>query len=230
MSFHAYNLLKAADVIVGYKTYVKLIEGIVDPHQEIHMSGMKKEVDRSREAIEIALQGKKVAVISSGDPGVFGMAGIILEMVYHMGKEGEIEVEVVPGISAANAAAASLGAPLMHDYVVLSLSDLLTPWELIKKRAALAAQGDFVIALYNPRSKGRVTQIEEVQEILLQYKSPKTPVGIVKNAKRGNEEIILATLDDFTQQDIDMFSLVIIGNSQTYIKDGRLITPRGYKI
>ena len=158
------------------------------------------------------------------------MAGLILELLEQYDADQRPEVEIVAGLSAVNAAAAILGAPLMHDFAVISLSDRLTPWELIKKRAAYAAQGDFVIALYNPKSKSRVKNIDEIHNILLQYKDPETPVGIVKNASRPEQQKILSNLRDFTSEDIDMFSLVIIGNSKTYIKDGWMVTPRGYKL
>ena len=169
-------------------------------------------------------------MVSSGDSGVYGMAGLVLEIVLQYDEAKRPEVDIVAGLSAVNAAAAVLGAPLMHDFAVISLSDRLTPWELIKKRASLAAQGDFVIALYNPKSKSRVKNIDEVHDILLQYKSPSTPVGIVKNASRPDEQKILSNLRDFTKEDIDMFSMVIIGNSKTFIQDGWMVTPRGYKV
>ena len=191
---------------------------------------MMQEVDRCRLAVQAAVAGKNTIMVSSGDSGVYGMAGLILELVEQYDEEERPAVEIVAGLSAVNAAAAILGAPLMHDFAVISLSDRLTPWELIKKRAAYAAQADFVIALYNPKSKSRVKNIEEIHNILLQYKSPDTPVGIVKNASRPEEQKILSNLRDFTREEIDMFSLVIIGNSKTYIRDGWMITPRGYKL
>ncbi|MPN01336.1 putative cobalt-factor III C(17)-methyltransferase [bioreactor metagenome] len=176
------------------------------------------------------MAGKKVAVVSSGDPGIYGMAGLILELVQQYPEDQRPEVVVIPGISAVGAAAAVLGAPLMHDFAVISLSDLLTPWELIKKRVEMAAAGDFVIALYNPKSHRRVCQIEEVREIVSKHREVSTPVGIVNSASRHGASMAIATLENFTQQHIDMFSLVIIGNSQTYVRDGRMITPRGYKL
>ncbi|MHB1167373.1 MAG: precorrin-3B C(17)-methyltransferase, partial [Carboxydocellales bacterium] len=210
---------------------IQLIQHLIVDGQEIVSSAMTREVERSKQAVDIALQGKRVAVISSGDPGVYGMAGILLEVVNEQGAQHQVDVEVVPGISAANAAAASLGAPLMHDYVVLSLSDLLTPWELILKRIECAAMGDFVVTIYNPKSKKRVEQIKILQEIMLKYKAPQTPVGIVQNAKRGDLEVVkVSDLSRFTAEHIDMFSVIIIGNSQTYVQDGKIITPRGYKL
>ncbi|MFZ3171449.1 MAG: precorrin-3B C(17)-methyltransferase [Carboxydocellales bacterium] len=231
MSVRALSALQQAQVIIGYKTYIQLIQDLVVDGQEVVSSAMTREVERSKQAVDIALQGKRVAVVSSGDPGVYGMAGILLEVVNEQGVQHQIDVEIVPGISAANAAAASLGAPLMHDYVVLSLSDLLTPWELILKRIECAAMGDFVVTIYNPKSKKRVEQIKILQEIMLKYKAPQTPVGIVQNAKRGDLEVLkVSDLSGFTAEHIDMFSVIIIGNSQTYVQHGKIITPRGYKL
>lgn len=221
--------LEAADVIVGYKTYIKIIEDLIKD-KDVRSSGMRRERDRCQECIDLALSGKTVTLVSSGDAGVFGMAGILLELVEK--QNADVEVEVIPGISAANAAASTLGAPLMHDYCVISLSDLMTDWEVIKKRIACAGEGDFVIALYNPRSKGRPDNIVVCRDILLKYKDPETPVGIVRNAKRRDESYVITTLKDMCDEEIDMFSMVIIGNSKTYItKDGlRMITPRGYQL
>ncbi len=216
--------IKSSDVIVGYKTYINLIEDLIET-QEVSSSGMRKEVDRCAHVLELAKSGKTVSLVSSGDAGVYGMAGIMLEMA-----DDSIEIEVVPGITAANAAAACLGAPLMHDYAVISLSDLLTDWELIKKRLHHASEGDFVIALYNPRSKGRQTQIVEAREIMMKSKDSSTPVGIVRNAKRADQSVVVTTLEDMLNQEIDMFSMVIIGNKKSYIKDGKMVTPRGYAV
>lgn len=229
MTPRALKAIQEAEVIAGYTPYIKLIEPLVGD-REIIGTGMMQEVDRCRLAVESAAAGKNTIIVSSGDSGVYGMAGLILELLEQYDAAHRPEVEIIAGLSAVNAAAAILGAPLMHDFAVISLSDRLTPWELIKKRAAYAAQGDFVIALYNPKSKSRVKNIDEIHNILLQYKEPETPVGIVKNASRPEQRKILSNLRDFTQEDIDMFSLVIIGNSKTYIKDGWMITPRGYKL
>ncbi len=229
MTPRALKAIQQAEVIAGYTPYIKLIEPLVG-EREVIGTGMMQEVDRCRLAVQAAVAGKNTIMVSSGDSGVYGMAGLILELVEQYDEEERPAVEIVAGLSAVNAAAAILGAPLMHDFAVISLSDRLTPWELIKKRAAYAAQADFVIALYNPKSKSRVKNIEEIHNILLQYKSPDTPVGIVKNASRPEEQKILSNLRDFTRVEIDMFSLVIIGNSKTYIRDGWMITPRGYKL
>lgn len=216
--------IKTSDVIVGYKTYINLIDDLIE-NQEVSSSGMRKEIDRCAHVLELAKQGKTVSLVSSGDAGVYGMAGIMLEMA-----DDSIEIEVVPGITAANAAAACLGAPLMHDYAVISLSDLLTDWELIKKRLHHASEGDFVIALYNPRSKGRQTQIVEAREIMMKSKAETTPVGIVRNAKREDQSVTVTTLEEMLTHEIDMFSMVIIGNQKSYIKDGKMVTPRGYAV
>lgn len=215
--------IEKSDVIVGYSTYLDIIKDLIEG-KEIDSSGMKKETDRCARALEYAKEGKTVAVVSSGDPGVYGMAGLVLEL------SKDVEVEVVPGVSAANSAAASLGAPLMHDYCVISLSDLLTDWELIKRRLEAASMGDFVLALYNPKSMKRVEHIEIARDILLKYKSPSTPVGIVENAKREGENVLITTLEDMLNHEINMFTTVIIGNANTYVKDGKMVTPRGYKI
>lgn len=215
--------IESSDIIVGYSVYLDIIKDIIKG-KEIDSSGMKKETDRCSRALEYAKEGKTVAVVSSGDPGVYGMAGLVLEL------SKDIEVEIVPGVSAANAAASALGAPLMHDYCVISLSDLLTDWELIKRRIDAAGMGDFVVALYNPKSKKRVEHIEIAREILLKHKAESTPVGIVKNARREGEHVVVTNLKDMLNHEIDMFTTVIIGNANTYVKDGKMVTPRGYKI
>ncbi|MBZ4645484.1 MAG: precorrin-3B C17-methyltransferase / cobalt-factor methyltransferase [Petroclostridium sp.] len=227
MTFRAVQAIEESEVIVGYKTYISFIENLIQG-KEIESSGMRKEVDRCRFALEKALEGKTVSLVSSGDAGVYGMAGIMLEVV----KESQqpIEVEIIPGISAVNATASVLGAPIMHDFAVISLSDLLTPWELIEKRLKHASQGDFIIALYNPKSHGRTEQIKKARDIMLQYKSPATPVGIVKNARRNGQQVQVTNLQEMLNYEIDMLSLVIIGNSATYIDNGKMITPRGYQL
>lgn len=229
MSNRARQTICEAQAVVGYKAYIELIAGLLEGKQ-IVSTGMMQEIDRCRAAVEIAIEGKRVAVVSSGDPGIYGMAGLVYEIVAQYPEDIRPEVTVIPGISAVNAAAAILGAPLMHDFAVISLSDLLTPWEVIRKRVDMAGSADFVIALYNPKSSKRTTQIEEVREILLRYRSPLTPVGIVGHASRAGETAIVSNLDHFTSEHIDMFSLVIIGNSQTFVQGGRMVTPRGYTL
>lgn len=227
MTFKAFKRISEADVIVGYKTYIDLIEDLLDG-KKVLSSGMRKEYDRCVEALEEAASGKVVAVVSSGDPGIYGMAGIMLEVINEKGSD--IEVEIVPGVSSVNASASVLGAPLMHDFVCISLSDLLTDWELIKKRVLKAAEGDFVIALYNPKSKTRITQIVEARDILLSVKSGDTPVGIVNECLRINQSMVITDLTNMLNHQIDMTTTIIIGNSNTFVKNGKIITPRGYKL
>lgn len=221
--------IKNADVIVGYKKYVELVSDLIDGKQVVD-TGMKQEVDRAQAALDLAMQGNSVVVISSGDPGIYGMAGLMLELAGKLEAAVRPAVSVIAGISAVGASAAILGAPLMHDFAVISLSDLLTPWEVIERRVEAAAQADFVIALYNPKSTKRVDQIERVRNLCLKHRKGATPVGIVHHATRSQESKELSDLENFTQKHIDMFSLVIIGNSQTYIQDGVMITPRGYRL
>ncbi len=227
MTFEAREALEAAEVIVGYKTYLDFIRPLL-AGKEVVSSGMLKEVDRCNQALSIACAGKAVALVSSGDAGVYGMAGLALELAETLANPPEIII--VPGVSAVQAAAAVLGAPLMHDFAVISLSDLLTPWPTIEKRLQAAAAADFVIALYNPKSKGRTAQIEAAREIIAPLRHGHTPVGIVRNACREGETMVVTTLGNMLEHHIDMFAIVIIGNSATYVdQKGRMVTPRGYK-
>lgn len=223
----AIQALENSDIIVGYKTYIKLVEPLM-PGKELVSSGMMKEVERCEEALKLAEDGKSVSLISSGDPGVYGMAGIMLEVV--ASHKSVVKVEIIPGISAASAAASLLGAPLMNDYIVLSLSDLLTPWEIIVKRLHAAGSGDFVVCIYNPKSKTRIRQFDAAIDILLKYQNPETPVGIVKNAMREKQEVLITDLIHLKEQDIDMVTTVICGNSRTKVINGKLVTIRGYKV
>lgn len=225
MTIAAREAVLSCDVIVGYKSYVKTISGLVND-KEIYQFGMRKEIERCRKAIELAETGKLVALISSGDPGVYGMAGLILELA---SDNESIDIEVLPGVSAVNAAASALGAPLMHDFAVISLSDLLTPWEKIESRLRAAASADFVTALYNPKSIKRDWQIRTARDIFMQYREPRTPVGLYAKVN-GDQKHSLSDLASFLDLPIDMNTTVIIGNSQTYISDGRIITPRGYRV
>lgn len=227
MTFQAKEAIDNSQVIVGYKTYINLIKPILSD-KEIVSNGMKQEIERCKEAIEIAKTGKTVAVISSGDAGVYGMAGLILELLE--AEKLDLKVNIIPGVTASTAAAALLGSPLMHDYCHISLSDLLTPMDLIEKRVELASQGDFVICFYNPRSKGREHHLERAFELIKKYKSADTVVGIVKNAAREDEEKIITTLEAIDYTLVDMTSIVIVGNNSTYKADDLMITPRGYKI
>ena len=229
MTPRAREAISQAEVVAGYNTYIRLVEPLLADKKVIG-TAMMQEIDRCRMAVEEAAQGQDTVVVSSGDSGVYGMAGLVLELVLQIPAAERPEFGgIIAGVSAVNAAASVLGAPLMHDFAVISLSNLLTPWELIRKRIRMAAEGDFVTALYNPKSKKRVQNIEEVREIMLKYRDPATPVGIVTAASRDGEQKVISTLQDFTQQEINMFSMVIIGNSQTYVKEGWMITPRGYE-
>lgn len=224
MSIKAHKVLSEVDVIIGHKTYINLVKEHFE-NKEFVKSAMKKEVARCQETIDIAKNGKNIALISSGDAGVYGMAGILLEVA----TKENIQVEVIPGITSSNASASVVGAPIMHDHATISLSDLLTDWELIQKRIKLAAQGDFVISFYNPKSKSRVTQIAEARDIMLEHKDKNTVVAIVQNTSRKGEKSVLTTLENMLAYEIDMFSTVIVGNSKTFIKNNKMITPRGYK-
>lgn len=224
MTFRAYETLKKSDIIIGYKTYISLVEDLF-PEKLLIKSFMKKEIERCEETLKLAEEGKVVSLISSGDPGVYGMAGLMFEVA----KNSNIEIEVIPGVTSSNASASLGGAPIVHDSVNISLSNLLTDWEIIKKRIDLASQGDFVITLYNPKSKGREFLINEARDIMLKYKSKRTPVLIAKNVGRNGENIIITTLEEMLDYEIDMFSTIIIGNSNSFILKNKIITPRGYK-
>ena len=221
----AADALKNSEIIVGYQTYLDLIPEYLKG-KEVLASQMMKEVDRCRKSLELAQEGKTVALVSGGDPGIYAMAGLAFEMA----REHDFccAIEIVPGIAAVNACAARLGAPLMHDFAAISLSNLLTPWELIEKRLEAVASADFVLAIYNPKSKRRTEQIVKAREILLNHRDPQTPVGIVTAATRENEIITLTTLDKMLECEIGMQSTVMVGNSQTYIWNEKMVTPRGY--
>ncbi len=249
MAAEAIRALESAEVVLGYKTYLELVEELLGDKTVIS-SGMRKEVERCRAAIEHALAGKNVALISSGDAGIYGMAGLVLDIC----RDGRIDVRkwdeasretlsgksenpdeprtfflrVVPGIPAFSAAAALLGAPLMHDFAAVSLSDHLTAWEVIEKRLSAAAQADFVLALYNPRSKSRPDLLDKARQILLRFRSPHTPAAIVRKAMRPGQWKCLTTLGDLPVEEVDMQSVIIVGNSQTYVWKDWMVTPRGY--
>ena len=227
MTQEAIAAMEDAEVIVGYKTYIKLVEDFIKD-KEVVQNGMRKEVDRCQDAIDIAKTGKKVAVISSGDAGIYGMAGLILELVTKQNLD--IPVKVVPGVTASIGAASVLGAPIMHDFCHISLSDLMTPWEVIEKRLRLAAEADFVICLYNPRSKGRSEHLAKAFKIMGEFKDGSTPVGIVKDVGRADQEKFICTFDTMDFERVDMTTMVIIGNKSTYVKDDLMITPRGYTV
>ena len=216
--------LEGCDLIVGYTAYIELVRPDF-PEKEVLSTGMRREVDRCRAAVEAALTGKNVAVVCSGDSGVYGMAGLIYEVAQEY---DPIEIEVIPGITAACGGAAVLGAPLTHDFAVISLSDLLTPWEKIEKRLTAAAQADFVICLYNPSSRNRPDYLQRACDILLRDKAPDTVCGTVRNIGREGEEGKLLPLAQLRDTQVDMFTTVFIGNSQTKVLGGKMVTPRGY--
>ena len=218
--------VREADVVVGYKYYFQFVEPYLKPGCECVDTGMKKERERAEQAFALAEQEKIVVVISSGDAGIYGMAPLIYEM--KQARQSDIEIVTLPGISAFQKAASLLGAPIGHDMCIISLSDLMTPWEVIERRIKAASEGDFVTAIYNPKSHGRYWQLYRLVELFLQVRSVETPVGYVRQAGRDDEEIKITTLGAFDPEDIDMFTVILIGNSQTYISEGKMITPRGY--
>ncbi|MEM3437579.1 MAG: precorrin-3B C(17)-methyltransferase [Nitrososphaerales archaeon] len=226
MTLKAKQEIESAEVIIGYKKYVDLIQPLIPHNVEIITSGMGQEIERAEIAIMKALENKRVAFVSGGDPGVYGAAGLVLEVAEN--KKADIDIEIIPGVTSATAAAASLGAPLMVDFAVISLSDILTPWELIEKRLRAAVEADFVIVLYNPQSKERKEPLIKAHKILLEYRNPKTLVGIVKRAKRYGEEAIITTLMEMLNYEVDMTTTIIVGNAKTYVTNNRLVTPRGY--
>jgi precorrin-3B C17-methyltransferase len=220
------DAVRLADAIVGYKYYFQFIEPYVKEGCQCIDTGMKKERERAEQAFLLAETGKTVVVISSGDAGLYGMAPLIYEMAEAKG--ADITIETLPGISAFQKAASLLGAPIGHDTCIISLSDLMTPWEVIERRIKAAATGDFVTAVYNPKSHGRYWQLYRLQELFLMERSADTPVGYVRQAGRPEQEVKVTTLGAFDPEDIDMFTVILIGNSQSYIADGKMITPRGY--
>lgn len=218
------DAIKLSEVIVGYTPYLEYLGDRVKG-KECHSTGMKSEIQRCKKAIEEVEKGRITSIISTGDAGLYGMAGPI----YEMAPKG-MDIRVIPGVSANFAAASRLGAPIMHDFVSISLSDLMTPWELILKRVEMAVEGDFVISLYNPRSKGRANHLQEVLDLMREKGvEGNRPVGLVKNACRPGEEIYRFELDDFNIELVDMVSMVIIGNSKTFWKEDWMVTPRGYE-
>ena len=224
----ARTALMRAEVIVGYKTYIDLIEPELLVGKEIISTGMMKEIIRSQTAIDRACQGKDTAVVSSGDAGIYGMAGLVLELLAEQGLMGDVEVEVIPGIPALSAAAALLGAPLMHDFAVISLSDLMIPWEVIRQRVEAAVKADFVLVIYNPKSKKRDWQLEEVRELIRKYRGDHMPVGIVRNAMRQGQSVQITTLSHLDVTGVDMLSILVVGNSRTRLIGGKMVTSRGY--
>ena len=223
MTLRAKEAIEETNIVVGYNKYIDMIKPIVED-KELFSTGMRGEESRCRKALELSKENNIVALISTGDSGIYGMAGLILQM-----KEDE-NVEIIPGVTASSAAGSVVGAPLMHDNCNISLSDLMTPYDLIKKRVRNAADADMVISLYNPRSKGRPHYLRDAIEIIKEYRELNTPVAVVRHALREGQEYKLFTLENFDEEVVDMFSIVIVGNSQSLIKEGKFITPRGYNV
>ena len=223
MTLKAKQAIEESNIVVGYNKYIDMIKPLVED-KELFSTGMRGEEARCRKALELSKENNTVALISTGDSGIYGMAGLILQM-----QEDEI-VEIIPGVTASSAAGSVIGAPLMHDNCNISLSDLMTPYDLIKKRVRNAADADMIISLYNPRSKGRPHYLREAIEIIKEYRELNTPVAVVRHALRDGQEYKLFTLENFDEEVVDMFSIVIVGNSQSFIKSGKFITPRGYDV
>lgn len=232
MTFRAKHAIQESEVIIGYDTYVSLIENIIID-KEVYRYPMTQEVDRANQAIELAEGGKIVSLVSSGDPGIYGMIGLIYEILAEKDwdRQEGIEVECIPGVSSLNSCAALIGSPLMTDFAVVSMSDLLVPWEIIMKRVEAAASGDYVTVIYNPSSKKRVHQLRDARDIFLKYQKPGTPVAIVKGAYRESQSILITTLDKMLEQPemLGMITTVIVGNSSTFNFKGMMINPRGYR-
>ena len=223
MTLRAKDAIEESNIIIGYNKYIDMIKPIVED-KELFSTGMRGEESRCRKALELSKENNIVALISTGDSGIYGMAGLILQM-----KEDE-NVEIIPGVTASSAAGSVVGAPLMHDNCNISLSDLMTTYDLIKKRVRNAADADMVISLYNPRSKGRPHYLRDAIERIKEYRELNTPVAVVRHALREGQEYKLFTLENFDEEVVDMFSIVIVGNSQSLIKEGKFITPRGYNV
>lgn len=231
MTYRAREAIAESDTIVGYTTYVNLVEGLIQG-KDVYSYAMTQEVERARQCIDLAESGRTVSLVSSGDPGIYGMAGLIYEMLAESGWDPKtgLPVEIIPGVSALNSCSAIVGSPLMTDFAVLSMSDLLVPWDIIEKRVEAAAAGDFVIVVYNPASKRRIRQLHDARSIILKYRSPKTPVAIIKGAYRNSQTVVLTTLEGLPDHadKLGMISTVIIGNSSTYTYGDLMINPRGY--
>lgn len=220
--------IEGADVVVGYGTYIKLIKGMVKKDAEVISGTMGKEVERAQIAVDKAKEGRMVVMVSSGDPGVYGMAGVVLEVAAK--DKNPVPVEIIPGVTAATAASAILGAPLISDFAVISLSDLLTPLEKIERRLEAASSADMSIVLYNPQSQGRIEPLTKAYEIMMKHIKPDTPVGIVRQAGREGQNYTLTTLKDMLNTEIDMVTTIVVGNSATRVVNGKMVTARGYDL
>ena len=231
MTFRARQAIEESEVIIGYDTYVSLVEDLIS-NKDVYRYPMTQEVDRANQAIDFAEKGRIVSVVSSGDPGIYGMVGLIYEILAEKGwnRENGIYVECVPGVSSLNSCGALVGSPLMTDFAVVSMSDLLVPWDIIIKRVEAAAMGDYVTVIYNPASKKRVHQLRDTREIFLKYRKPDTPIAIVKGAYRESQQVVVTTLDKMLehQEMLGMITTVIVGNSSTFNYKGMMINPRGY--
>jgi precorrin-3B C17-methyltransferase len=232
MTFRAKQAIQESEVVIGYDTYVSLIEDIIDG-KEVYRYPMTQEVDRANQAIVLAENGRIVSLVSSGDPGIYGMIGLIYEILAEKDWDHQagITVECIPGVSSLNSCAALIGSPLMTDFAVVSMSDLLVPWEIIVKRVEAAALGDYVTVIYNPASKKRVHQLSDARDIFLKYQKPETPVAIIKGAYRESQSILITTLDKMLEypEMLGMITTVIVGNSSTFNFKGMMINPRGYR-
>jgi len=232
MTFRAKQVIEQSEIIVGYDTYVTLVEDLIEG-KEVFRYPMTQEVDRANQAIQFAENGKIVSLVSSGDPGIYGMVGLIYEILAEKGwtRDYGIEVECVPGVSSLNSCSALIGSPLMTDFAVVSMSDLLVPWEIIIKRVEAAALGDFVTVVYNPSSKKRIHQLKDARNIFLKHRSPNTPVAIVKGAFRESQSIIITDLERMLDYPdlMGMITTIIIGNSSSYNYNDLMINPRGYR-
>ena len=232
MTFRAKKVIEESDTIVGYTTYVNLVQDLITG-KDVYQYAMTQEVERAQQCIDLAKEGKIVSLVSSGDPGIYGMAGLIYETLAESGWDPKtgLQVEIVPGVSALNSCSAIIGSPLMTDFAVLSMSDLLVPWEINVKRVEAAAKGDFVIVIYNPASKKRIHQLQETRKIILKYRKPSTPVAIIKGAYRESQTVVMTDLENLEKHSdkLGMISTVIVGNSSTYNYKDLMINPRGYK-
>jgi len=232
MTHRAKTVIEESEIIVGYDTYVSLVEDLIQG-KEVYRYAMTQEVERANQAIDFAEDGKVVALVSSGDPGIYGMIGLIYEILSEKGwnRDTGIYVECVPGVSSLNSCAALVGSPLMTDFAVVSMSDLLVPWDIIVKRVEAAAAGDYVTVIYNPASKKRIHQLKDTRDIFLKYRKPETPVAIVKGAYRESQTIAITTLENMLQHSeiMGMITTVIVGNSSTFDYNGMMINPRGYR-
>lgn len=230
ITLKAAKALRDAKLVVGYSTYIGLVRDLIED-KEVIETGMTEEIDRAVAVVDRAAKGETVAIVSSGDAGIYGMAGLIYDVLRERGwRPGDNpDIEVVPGVTAISSVASLLGAPVMHDFCGISLSDLLTPWEIIEARIEAAARADFVVALYNPKSGRRTWQIGRTRDLLLKHRKPETPVGIVKSAYRPGQQVVRTDLAHMLDHEIGMLTTLIVGNSQTYWLGDRMVTPRGYQ-